>query len=83
MTGPQSPESHLTKLKAITKTGELLLITEDRAVEDKVLSAGDDLKSFVYWTGSENEIVTGRVTSAIPTDPFEFTVLPEEATGGA
>lgn len=82
MVSAQSPESHLTRLQAVTKDGELLLVTEDRAVEDKALAAGNEIKSFVYWTGRENEIVVGRVTSAIPGAPFQFTVLAEETQGG-
>jgi len=82
MTGLISPQSHLTRLKGVTAKGELLITTEDRAIQDKVLAAHDGLKSFVIWNGQENEIVTGRVTSTLPTEPFEFAILPEEAIGG-
>jgi hypothetical protein len=75
-------ERHLTRLKAITKEGDILLVTDDRAVQDKALAADDELKSFVYWTGKEEEIVTGRVVATLPSEPFEFAVLPEEAIGG-
>jgi hypothetical protein len=80
--GTPSPTSHLTRLLAVTARGELLQATQDLAVQDKVMSAGDELKSFVYWTGKENEIVTGRVTGTLPTEPFQFTVLAEEAGEG-
>lgn len=82
MSNPRAPESHLTRLQAVTANGELLLVTEDRAVQDKALGAGDILKSFAYWAGDTEEIITGRVTSVIPTEPFQFTVLAEEAGEG-
>jgi hypothetical protein len=79
---PAAPISHLTRLKAVTRNGELLLETDDRAMQNKARSAGDELKSFTYWTGREEEIVTGRVTAIIPEEPFQFTVLAEEAIEG-
>lgn len=75
-------EKYLTRLQAVTANGELLLVTEDRAVQDKALAAGEEIKSFVFWAGEAEEIVNGRVTSVIPTEPFQFTVLAEEATEG-
>lgn len=75
-------EKHLTRLQAVTANGELLLVTEDRGVQDKALGAGDNLESFVFWASGKEEIVNGWVTSVIPTEPFQFTVLAEEAIEG-
>jgi len=75
-------ESHLTRLQGVSEEGALILITEDRSVQNKVLALGDGLKSFAYWTGAEEEIVTGRVISIIASDPFQFKVMAEEAGEG-
>jgi hypothetical protein len=82
MAGTSSPESHLTRLQGVTADGDLLLVTEDQAVQEKALLAGSEVRSFVYWTGAENEIVNGRVMAVMPTVPFQFTVRPEAADEG-
>jgi hypothetical protein len=75
-------KNRLTNLVAVTKNGELLLATSDPAVQEMVLGAGDEVKSFVYWAGENEEIVVGHVTCTMPTEPFQFTVLAEEAGEG-
>jgi hypothetical protein len=68
----------LTRLRALTDNGELVLVTEDHAVQEMAMNAGDNLASFIYWK-EEECMVTGWVTGTVPTEPFEFTVLAEEA----
>lgn len=33
----------------------------------------------VYWNGEEEEVVVGRVTGTVPSEPFQFAVLTEGA----
>lgn len=71
-------DQHLTRLKGVTAEGELVLVTEDRAVQTRPWLRGKKSKfSSLGWR--RGVIVSRWVTSVVPTKPFQFTVLADEA----
>jgi hypothetical protein len=67
-----------TTLLAITGNGQVKLTTEDEVVihKAKIAKQNGVVKSFLYWTGSEVEIVKGHVTWILVKPTFRFAVNP-------
>jgi phage gp37-like protein len=69
------------RVSRVLGTGEIELETDspgvrDRAIESHLNAAPE---TFVYWTGTQEDVVTGRVTSLkLDTTPVAFSVMTTE-----
>lgn len=71
-------EARTTRLLKIEPSGDVTLESIDAAVLHKAVQSRlspEDSRTFVYWTGTGEDTVTGRVVS-VHTASNQFTVRP-------
>jgi len=75
--------NHPTRLNERLNSGEIEIVTQDPAVQHKASQArlNQTPTDFVYWTGGDDEIVEGIVTSIRDDEPFRFSVRPQMKDG--